>query len=250
MAATAIDCMILGDLYSSEAMRRVFSDESRLQRYLDVEAALAAVQARLGIIPLAAVAEIARHGSVRDLNLARLRSQTERFGDAVPAVVEQIVEKCPGDLGQHVHWGATTQDITDTATILQIREAFALVDDDLQAIAASLADLARRYRDAPMAGRSNLQQAVPITFGYKAAVLLAAIERHRARLAELRPRVLVGEFGGAVGTLAALARSSIGCWPNLRRGRSHKLHVLRDSTFTQCSRMKRKATTSSVRSAW
>jgi 3-carboxy-cis,cis-muconate cycloisomerase len=204
MGATAIDSMVLGNLFSSEAMRRVFSDESRLQRYLDVEAALAAVQAQLGIIPLAAVAEIERHCSVRDLDLARLRSQTERCGDPVSAVVEQIVEKCPGDLGQHVHWGATTQDITDTATILQVREALALVDDDLQTIAASLADLARRYRDAPMAGRSNLQQAVPITFGYKAAVLLAAIERHRARLAELRPRMLVGEFGGAVGTLAAL----------------------------------------------
>jgi 3-carboxy-cis,cis-muconate cycloisomerase len=204
MAATAIDSIILGNLFSTEAMRRVFSDESRLQRYLDVEAALAAVQARLGVIPLAAVAAIERHCSVRDLDLARLRCQTERLGDPVPAVVEQVVEKCPGDLGQHVHWGATTQDITDTATILQIREALALVDDDLQAIVASLADLARRYRDAPMAGRSNLQQAVPITFGYKAAVLLAAIERHRARLAELRPRVLVGEFGGAVGTLAAL----------------------------------------------
>ena len=144
MAATAIDSMILDNLFSTEAMRRVFSDERRLQRYLDVEAALAAVQARLGVIPLAAVAEIERHCSVRDLDLARLRSQTEGFGDPVPAVVEQIVEKCPGDLGQHVHWGATSQDITDTATILQIREALALVDDDLQAIVASLAELARR----------------------------------------------------------------------------------------------------------
>jgi 3-carboxy-cis,cis-muconate cycloisomerase len=190
MTATATDSMVLGNLFGSEAMRGVFSDESRLQRYLDVEAALAAVQARLGIIPLAAVAEIERHCSVRDLDLARLIGQTERFGDLVPAVVEQVIEKCPGDLGQHVHWGATTQDISDTATILQIRQALALVDDDLQAIAASLAELARRYRDAPMAGRSNLQQAVPIT-------------------------------------LAPQASSSIGFWQSLRKGRSHKLHVLR-----------------------
>ena len=99
-------------------------------------------------------------------------------------------------------WGATTQDITDTATILQIRDALALVEQDLQAIAASLGSLAKRYRDTPMAGRSNLQQAVPITFGYKMAVLLAGFQRHLARLRELRPRVLVGEFGGAAGNLS------------------------------------------------
>jgi 3-carboxy-cis,cis-muconate cycloisomerase len=114
------------------------------------------------------------------------------------------VAACSDRLGEYCHWGATTQDITDTATIMQIREALALVEQDLATIADSLADLARRHRDTPMAGRSNLQQAVPITFGYKVATWLAAIQRHQQRLAELRPRVLVGEFGGAAGTLASL----------------------------------------------
>ena len=120
-------------------------------------------------------------------------------------VVEQLVENCASGLGQYCHWGATTQDITDTATVLQIRQALDLVEADLTA----LAGIARRHRDTPMAGRSNLQQAIPMTFGFKAARVLATIERHHARLAQLRPRVLVGEFGGAVGTLASLGHGGL-----------------------------------------
>src|SRR3984893_9349360 len=133
--------------------------------------------------------------------MAKLKEATERIGYPVLPVVQQLVKLCKDGLGEWCHWGATTQDITDTATVLQIRQALVLVEQDIVAIADSLAGLAKRYRDTPMAGRSNLQQAVPITFGFKMAVLLAAFERHRARLVELRPRVLVGEFGGAAGTL-------------------------------------------------
>ena len=95
-------------------------------------------------------------------------------------LVDQLAAVCAGDFGQYCHWGATTQDVTDTATVLQLREALALVEDDLGAISAALAALAARFRDAPMAGRSNLQHAVPITFGFKAAGWLDAIGRHRA----------------------------------------------------------------------
>ena len=101
--------------------------------------------------------------------------------------------------------------------MLQIREALALIEDDLKAISASMAELARRYRDTPMIGRSNLQQAVPLTFGYKVAALLAAVERHRERLAQLRPRVLVGEFGGAVGTLASIGKGAMETQANLMK---------------------------------
>jgi 3-carboxy-cis,cis-muconate cycloisomerase len=209
MASTTIDSAVFRDIFSSEPMRRVFSDEHRVQCYLDIEAALARVQARLGIIPRRAADEIVARCTLDSIDLAQLKTQTERIGYPVLPVVQQLVAACSDDLGQYCHWGATTQDITDTATILQIREALALVEDDLAALSGHLADLARRYRDTPMAGRSNLQQAVPITFGYKAAVLLAAIERHRQRLAELRPRVLVGEFGGAAGTLASLGTAGL-----------------------------------------
>ena len=97
-------------------------------------------------------------------------------------MVQQLNALCRDKLGEYCHWGATTQDITDTATVLQIREALAIVEPTSTAIAAALAELARSYRDTPMVGRSNLQQAIPITFGYKMATLLAAIERHRERL--------------------------------------------------------------------
>jgi 3-carboxy-cis,cis-muconate cycloisomerase len=182
----------------------VFSDETRTGYYLEIEAALARAQARLGIIPAEAAREIERQCRIENIDLARLKQQTERIGYPILGVVQQIVGLCADGLGEWCHWGATTQDITDTAAIMQIRSALQLVEQDMEAIAAALAELSRRHRDTPMAGRSNLQQAVPLTFGFKTAALLAAMQRHRERLAQLRPRVLVGEFGGAVGTLASL----------------------------------------------
>src|SRR2546425_822129 len=207
--ATIVDSAIFGNLFSTEAMRQVWSDENRTRKYLDIEAALARVQARLGIIPAKAAAEIERNCRLERIDLRKLRAQTERIGYPVLGVVQQLVELCADNLGDWCHWGATTQDITDTATVLQIREGLALIEDDLAAISAAMAELARRHRDTPMIGRSNLQQAVPVTFGYKMAGLLSAIERHRARLAELRPRVLMGEFAGAAGTLASLGQDGI-----------------------------------------
>src|SRR5437016_8222807 len=209
MPATALDSIIFRDIFSTAEMRRVFSDENRVACYLEIEAALARVQGRLGIIPSEAAREIAAKCRVENIDFAKLKATTERIGYPILGVVQQIVALCRDGLGEWCHWGATTQDITDTATVMQIRAALELVERDMEAIAGSLADLARRYRDTPMAGRSNLQQAVPITFGFKAASLLAAMQRHRARLAELRPRVLVGEFAGAAGTLASLGADGL-----------------------------------------
>src|SRR3984893_4245840 len=209
MTATALDSVIFRDIFSTPEMRQVFSDEGRTAYYLDIEAALARAQARLGVIPEAAAREIDRQCRIENIDLARLKQQTERIGYPILGVVQQIVDLCADGLGEWCHWGATTQDITDTAAILQIRAALALVENEMEAIAGVLADLSRRYRDTPMAGRSNLQQAVPLTFGFKMAALLAAMQRHRERLAQLRPRVLVGEFGGAVGTLASLGAAGL-----------------------------------------
>jgi 3-carboxy-cis,cis-muconate cycloisomerase len=204
MGSTAMDSRIFRDIFSTEAMRRIWSDDNRIQKYLDVEVALARVQATLGIIPAQAAEEIAKHADVAQYDMANLKKRTEAIGYPVLPVVEQLVRLCSNGMGEWAHWGATTQDITDTAAVLQIRESLALIEDDLAAICDSLRDLAKKYRDTPLAGRSNLQQAVPITFGFKMAVLLAAFERHRGRLAQLRPRLLVGELGGAAGTLASL----------------------------------------------
>jgi len=209
MPATIIDSRIFGNIFSSDAMRNVWSDESRTGHYLAIERALAIVQGRLGVIPQEAADEIARNCDIGKIDMDKLRQQTERIGYPILGVVSQLNALCRDRLGEFCHWGATTQDITDTATVLQIREGLDLVDADLAAISAALAALARKYRDTPMAGRSNLQQAIPITFGYKMATILAAVERHRERVAQLRARVLVGEFGGACGTLASLEKGAL-----------------------------------------
>src|SRR3954471_4343186 len=209
MPATTLDSMIFRDIFTTAEMRGVFSDENRVACYLQVEAALARVQGRLGIIPPEAAREIESKCRVENIDFAKLKLATERIGYPILGVVQQVVALCKDGLGEWCHWGATTQDITDTATVMQIRDALDLVEADMEKIAAALADLARRYRDTPMAGRSNLQQAVPITFGFKAASLLAAMQRHRERLAQLRPRVLVGEFAGAAGTLSSLGADGL-----------------------------------------
>ena len=204
MPSTIIDSAIFQGIFSTDEMRSVWSDENRTQCYLDIEAALAKVQGKLGIIPQEAADEIVGHCRLDQIDMVELRRQTERIGYPIIAVVNQLNELCRDGLGEYCHWGATTQDVTDTATVLQIREALDLVDGELTAISAGLARLAREHRDTPVIGRSNLQQAIPVTFGYKMAGLLSAIERHRERLAQLKPRVLVGEFGGACGTLASI----------------------------------------------
>jgi len=209
MASTIIDSTIFQGIFSSDAMRDVWSDENRTRKYIDIERALAKVQGRLGLIPQEAADEIISHCHLDQIDMVKLRAQTERIGYPILGVVSQLNALCRDKLGEYVHWGATTQDITDTATVLQVREALALVDADLAAISKTMADLARKHRLTPMIGRSNLQQAIPVTFGYKIAGLLSAIERHRTRLAQLRPRVLVGEFAGAAGTLASLATGAM-----------------------------------------
>ena len=217
MPATIFDSSVFRNVFTTEAMRTVWSDENRVQKYLDFEAALAKAQARLKIIPQEAADEIIAHCDLKFMDMDKLREATERIGYPVLPVVQQLVKACRDKLGEWSHWGATTQDITDTATILQIRESLALVEKEIEGISDALAALAKKYRDTPMAGRSNLQQAVPITFGYKMATMLAAFERHKQRLNELKPRVLVGEFGGAAGTLSSLGKDGLKCQAELMK---------------------------------
>ena len=209
MAASIIDSRIFGDMFSDAQMRHVWGDENRTAKYLDVERALARVQGRLGVIPQEAADEIVRNCELSQIDWDKLKAKTEQIGYPIIAVVNQINANCRDKLGEFCHWGATTQDITDTATVLQMREGLALVERDLADISASLATLARKYRDTPIIGRSNLQQATPITFGYKMASILAGIERNRERLQQLKPRVLMGEFGGASGTLSSLEKGAM-----------------------------------------
>ena len=200
---TAIDSMLYRDAFGTPAMRAIFADRALIARYVAVEVALAKAEARCGVIPNDAARAIAARADASALDLDRLGRDTDNVGYPILPLVQQLAAQC-GEAGRWLHWGATTQDIMDTAVVLQVRDGLALVEADLAAVRAILADLARRHRDTPMAGRTHLQHALPITFGYKAAVWLAMFDRHAERLQQLRPRVLVGQFAGAAGTLASL----------------------------------------------
>lgn len=202
-ASTVVDSILYRDAFGTKAMRDVFADVSLIQRYIDVEVALARAQGRVGVIPAEAASAIAREARIDRIDFDRMREETDVVGYPILPLVHQLVDMC-GEAGRYVHWGATTQDIMDTAVALQVRDALDLVEADMRALRGILAELAARYRDTPMAGRTHLQQALPITFGYKAAIWLAMFDRHQERLAQLRPRVAVVEFAGAAGTLASL----------------------------------------------
>jgi 3-carboxy-cis,cis-muconate cycloisomerase len=203
MPSTVLDSDIFRDMFGTPEVRSVFSDDNLLKCYVEAEVALAVAQGRLGVIPRDAADAIAKLAPTVVLDMAVLKHEAENVGYPILGLVRQLSEKL-GEAGRYVHWGATTQDIMDTGTVLQIRAALEIIERDLGAVSAALARLAEKHRDTPMPGRTHLQQALPITFGYKCAVWLSMIDRHAERLRELKSRVLVAQFGGAAGTLASL----------------------------------------------
>jgi 3-carboxy-cis,cis-muconate cycloisomerase len=203
MPSTVLDSDIFKDMFGTAEMRAVFSDDNLITCCVDAEVALAVAQGRLGVIPQDAADAIAKRAPSVVIDRAQLKTVAENVGYPILGLVRQLSEKL-GEAGRYVHWGATTQDIVDTATVLQIRAALAIVERDMTAVSAALVKLAEKYRNTPMAGRTHLQQALPITFGYKCAIWLSMMDRHAERLKQLKPRVLVAQFGGAAGTLASL----------------------------------------------
>jgi 3-carboxy-cis,cis-muconate cycloisomerase len=209
MSVSPLDSSVYGDLFTTPAMRALFADEARLQRMLDVEAALARAEARLGLIPTAAAEEISAKAEVSRFDLAEIGKGTALVGYPIVPLIRALSRACDGDAGRYVHWGATTQDIIDTGLVLQLRDGLELIREDLDGTRAALGDLARRYRDTPMAGRTHAQHALPITFGFKCALWLDPLQRHSERLARLNRAIAVVQFGGAVGTLASLGADGI-----------------------------------------
>jgi 3-carboxy-cis,cis-muconate cycloisomerase len=203
MASTVLDSEIFADIFGSAEMRAIFSDENTVACYVRAEVALAIAQGRVGVIPREHADAIAAKAPRVVLDRAELRKEAENVGYPILGLVRQL-SVALGDAGRYVHWGATTQDIMDTAVVLQVRDGLAIVERDLGAVASALQDLAVKHRDTAMAGRTHLQQALPITFGYKAAIWLSMVQRHLSRLEQLRERVLVAQLGGAAGTLASL----------------------------------------------
>jgi 3-carboxy-cis,cis-muconate cycloisomerase len=203
MPFSPTDSSIFAPLFSDPDLAALFSDEQTVRYWLDVEGGLAQVQGRLGVIPPEAAERIASVAATLQIDYAKLQSGVQAAGVPITELVRQLREQV-GNAADYVHWGATTQDIMDTALVLQIRAALGVIEPALQRAIGNLARLANRHRRTLMAGRTHSQQALPITFGFKVAGWLAPLLRHRARLNEIKPRVLVVQFGGAAGTLAAL----------------------------------------------
>jgi len=204
LSVNPADGAVLSVLYGSDAMRMVVGERAFIGQMLAVEAALARAQARLGIIPEEAAAAITEAAAVEKLDLPALARATRNTGYPVVGLVKQLSALAGAEAGRWTHWGATTQDIIDTAVVLQLREAFVLLATDLDRLNLALAEKALEHRALVMAGRTHLQHALPLTFGYKCAVWLSPLITMRERIEQLLPRLLKVQFGGAAGTLASL----------------------------------------------
>lgn len=199
--------------FTAPAMRAIFCDQGRVQGMLDFEAALARAEARVGLIPREAVAPIEAACRADFYDFSALAQAIATAGNSaiplVKALGKRIAAASP-EAERYVHLGATSQDAMDSGLVLQLRAAIGLIEADLAALGDALAEQAERHADTPLAGRTWLQQATPVTLGMKLASLLGAVTRHRQRLAELKPRLLCLQFGGASGSLAALGEQA---WP-------------------------------------
>src|SRR5258706_1278769 len=219
MPSQVIDSIFFRDLYGSVTMRAVFDDMTLLQKWLDFEAALARAEAQVGIVPADAAQEITRKAVAANFDTDAIKLGIDKTVHPLVSLIWQFAKLCEGDAGRYVHWGATTQDVMDSALVLQLKDAYPLFEETLDQLVTALAKLARTYRDTPMAGRTHGQQALPITFGFKVAVWLSEVRRHRERLAACKARVLVGQFAGAAGTLASVAEHGLA----LQRAVMHEL---------------------------
>ncbi len=200
---------MLDSVFADEEVAAIFSERRYVAEMVAVEAALAAVEARLGVIPAESGKLIAERAASFRPDLGLIRSRLADDGVPVIELVRQLREHVGGAAGDDVHFGATTQDIMDTALVIQMRAALAALEKTLDRAIENLARMARRYRTSVMPGRTHSQQAVPIPFGVKAAGWLAPLLRHRVRLAEIRPRALAVQLGGAAGTLEPLGRRGV-----------------------------------------
>ncbi len=189
--------------YSYPEMYGVFTEEAKLQKWLDVEVALAWAHAQLGTIPEEAAEEIARKGKVGIVKLDRVKEIDREIHHDLMAMVRAFTEVCDGDAGKYIHLGATSYDTEDTALALQLRDALAIVEGDLRGLLGVLLRQAEDHKETLTIGRTHGQHAVPMTYGMKFAIWASEVARHLDRLDAARGRLLVGKMSGAVGTMAS-----------------------------------------------
>jgi adenylosuccinate lyase len=202
------DCICPLDYrYGRKEMKSIFSERSRIQYQMKVEAALARAHASIGTISPDAAIEISRVANLDVVSIDRIKEIEKETNHDLMAMVRAMTEQCRGDAGKYVHLGATSNDIVDTATALQMKDALQVIEDDLDNFLYTLAKMAKRERDTLEIGRTHAQFAIPITFGFKIAGYIAELFRHRERLFQIEPRICAGKMAGAVGTGAALGRN-------------------------------------------
>lgn len=198
--------------FTAREMRGVFCDQGRVQAMLDFEAALARAEARVGLIPQRAVAPIEAACRAQLYDFQALGEAIATAGNSAIPLVKALgkqIARSDGEAERYVHLGATSQDVMDSGLVLQLRTAVQLLEQDLLRLGELLAAQAKRHADTPLAGRTWLQHATPVTLGMKIAGWLGAVTRSRERLQQLKPRLLVLQFGGASGTLAALGEQAL-----------------------------------------
>lgn len=203
MASGVFDDALIKHLWSTDELRAIFSDGNRVQKWYDFEAALALEQAELGIIPRIAAQEIAAKAKVENVDIEVIAAEIRRIKHPLVPALKAVEKLCKDGHGEYIHYGPTTQDVLDTATMLQLKDAHAIYLRDMKAIGRALCKLAETHKATPMAGRSHGVQALPITFGHKAAIWLSEMGRNYQRLHDLEPRTFVGGMVGAVGTQAS-----------------------------------------------
>jgi 3-carboxy-cis,cis-muconate cycloisomerase len=203
---------LFDSLFGATAVNEIFTPAGTVQRMLDFEAALADAESEAGVIPARAAGPIRAHSRAELFDLAALATAGSRAGNIAIPMVQQLtalVDAADPDAGRYVHWGATSQDVIDTALVLQVRDAACLIEGNLTQLRAAASRLADRHRTTPVVARTWMQHAVPTSFGLQVAGWVDALDRHATRLAEIRRSDLVLQFGGAGGTLAALAGRGI-----------------------------------------
>lgn len=204
MGVSVFDSILLRQLWGTDELYRIFSDENKVQKWLDFEAALALEQGAMGIIPLEAAREIAGKCRLELIGMDGIAAGIRKIKHRLVPMLREVQKHCELAHGEWIHYGPTTQDVLDTATALQLLEAHAIISRDLGVVGRELYRLAQTHRDTLMAGRTHGVQALPITFGFKCAVWLRELARHQRRLKEAEDRVFVGSLVGAVGSMASL----------------------------------------------
>ena len=198
-----IDSIVFGDSVGTADMRRIFSETATIQRWLDVEVALARAQASMGMIPVDAAEIIATKADASLIDLEAVKAHGKRTGHSLLGVLAEFRKLIAHDHARYVHFGATTQDIIDTALMLMVKEGYEQVMDRLSGVMQLVAGLADKHASTIMVGRTHGGHALPITFGFKAAIWLSELSRQMERWEMARQRILVGNMTGAVGTFAA-----------------------------------------------